>query len=150
MYTGAASSCRSRSKPAAELNHLEEVLVITQKLQREPSVSGSAQVRAADILAQRLPSVPDVLPSVPGNTNEAGNAGRSREANNEAASRNHDLCGNIRHSDWGAGSKQASAGSGAGRGSIRVGEAGVHGGATELPSRTDNNRHASGSCCSSD
>jgi rod shape-determining protein MreC len=61
-------------RPAAELNHLEEVLVITQKLEREPSVAGSAQVRAADILAQRLPSVPDVLPSVPGNTNEAGNA----------------------------------------------------------------------------
>jgi rod shape-determining protein MreC len=61
-------------KPAAALNHLEEVLVITQKLEREPSVAGSAQVRAADILAQRLPSVPDVVPSVPGNTNEAGSA----------------------------------------------------------------------------
>ena len=58
-------------KPAAALNHLEEVLVITQKLDREPSVAGSAQVRAADILAQRLPSVPDA--PAPGNVNEAGN-----------------------------------------------------------------------------
>ncbi len=57
-------------KPAAALNHLEEVLVITQKLEREPSVAGRAQVRAADILAQRLPSVPDAPP--PGSTNEAG------------------------------------------------------------------------------
>ena len=61
-------------KPAAALNHLEEVLVITQKLEREPSVAGSAQVRAADILAQRLPSVPDVVASAPGNTSQAGNA----------------------------------------------------------------------------
>jgi rod shape-determining protein MreC len=57
-------------RPAAELNHLEEVLVITQKLEREPSVAGSAQVRAADILAQRLPSVPDA--PAPGSANQAG------------------------------------------------------------------------------
>ena len=57
-------------RPAAALNHLEEVLVITQKLEREPSVAGSAQVRAADILAQRLPSVPDA--PAPGSANEAG------------------------------------------------------------------------------
>jgi len=61
-------------KPAAALNHLEEVLVITQKLEREPSVAGSAQVRAADILAQRLPSVPDAPAGSPKNTNEAGTA----------------------------------------------------------------------------
>jgi rod shape-determining protein MreC len=47
-------------QPAAALNHLEEVLVITQKLEREPGVtSGAGAARAADILAQRLPSVPD-------------------------------------------------------------------------------------------
>jgi len=46
--------------PAAALNHLEEVLVITQKQEREPATaSGSTAARAADILAQRLPSVPD-------------------------------------------------------------------------------------------
>jgi rod shape-determining protein MreC len=47
-------------QPAAALNHLEEVLVITQKQEREPGVtSGAGAARAADILAQRLPSVPD-------------------------------------------------------------------------------------------
>src|SRR5579864_100300 len=47
-------------RPAASLNHLEEVLVITRKLEREPATaSADTPVRAADILAQRLPSVPD-------------------------------------------------------------------------------------------
>ncbi len=47
-------------QPAASLNHLEEVLIITEKQEREPrTASGSAAARAADILAQRLPSVPD-------------------------------------------------------------------------------------------
>ncbi len=47
-------------QPSASLNHLEEVLIITQKQEREPgAVSGSTAARAADILAQRLPSVPD-------------------------------------------------------------------------------------------
>src|SRR5215472_4896329 len=46
-------------RPAASLNHLEEVLVITKKEQREPAASPAAPLRAADILAQRLPSVPD-------------------------------------------------------------------------------------------
>lgn len=46
-------------RPATSLNHLEEVLVITKKDQREPASSPAAPIRAADILAQRLPSVPD-------------------------------------------------------------------------------------------
>src|SRR6266567_1514987 len=46
-------------KPAAELSHLEEVLVITQKQEHEAPISTASSVRAADILAQRLPSVPD-------------------------------------------------------------------------------------------
>jgi rod shape-determining protein MreC len=50
-------------RPAAALNHLEEVLVITQQLEREPAVAGGEQQRAADILAQRLPSVPDAPPA---------------------------------------------------------------------------------------
>jgi rod shape-determining protein MreC len=45
-------------KPAAALNHLEEVLVITKKEERQAS-SPEPNLRAADILAQRLPSVPD-------------------------------------------------------------------------------------------
>jgi rod shape-determining protein MreC len=48
-----------RIKPAANLSRLEEVLVITE-MQRPDVESADAQtpVRAADILAQRLPSVP--------------------------------------------------------------------------------------------
>src|SRR6266516_5415423 len=45
--------------PAAELRHLDEVLVITKKEEHAAPVSTATSVRAADILAQRLPSVPD-------------------------------------------------------------------------------------------
>ncbi len=48
-----------RVKPSANLSRLEEVLVITQKEERSPSVAESNSVRAVDILTQRLPSVPD-------------------------------------------------------------------------------------------
>jgi rod shape-determining protein MreC len=51
-------------KPAAALNHLEEVLVITKKEQRDAPASTSTPTRAADILAQRLPQVPD-KPAIP-------------------------------------------------------------------------------------
>jgi rod shape-determining protein MreC len=46
-------------KPAADLSRLEEVLVVTERQQRQVAVEDSGRVRAADILAQRLPSVPD-------------------------------------------------------------------------------------------
>jgi rod shape-determining protein MreC len=46
-------------KPAADLSKLEEVLVLTEKRERESSAEDAGHVRAADILAQRLPSVPD-------------------------------------------------------------------------------------------
>jgi rod shape-determining protein MreC len=46
-------------KPSADLNRLEEVLVITQQEEREPVASETtAPLRAADILAERLPKVP--------------------------------------------------------------------------------------------
>jgi rod shape-determining protein MreC len=48
-----------RVKPAADLGRLEEVLVITQQEQREPVLADTQRLRAADILAQRLPSIPD-------------------------------------------------------------------------------------------
>jgi rod shape-determining protein MreC len=46
-------------KPAANLSKLEEVLVLTEKQERESVADDHVRVRAADILAQRLPSVPD-------------------------------------------------------------------------------------------
>jgi hypothetical protein len=61
-------------KPAADLNRIEEVLVVTEKQEREPAVAESGtRVRAADILAQRLPSVPD-KPAVVGGTVPAKSA----------------------------------------------------------------------------
>lgn len=46
-------------KPAANLSRLEEVLVVSEKPEREAVAENGGKVRAADILAQRLPSVPD-------------------------------------------------------------------------------------------
>ncbi len=48
-----------RVKPAADLTRLEEVLIITKIVEKEPETpEPSGPVRAADILAQRLPTVP--------------------------------------------------------------------------------------------
>ena len=63
-----------RVRPAANLSKLEEVLVITQKEEKAPSVTENGTMRAVDILAQRLPSVPDKLPI---SANKAGSDGAS-------------------------------------------------------------------------
>jgi rod shape-determining protein MreC len=52
-----------RVRPAANLSKLEEVLVVTQLVEQEPTQLQSGPVRAADILAERLPSVPDKPPA---------------------------------------------------------------------------------------
>jgi rod shape-determining protein MreC len=46
-------------KPAADLSKLEEVLVLVEKQERQAVVEDTGRVRAVDILAQRLPSVPE-------------------------------------------------------------------------------------------
>ena len=46
-------------KPAASLSRLEEVLVLVQKQERPSLAEEKTRMRAADILAQRLPSVPE-------------------------------------------------------------------------------------------
>src|SRR5260370_7011591 len=53
-------------KPAADLSRVEEVLVVTEKHERQPIAESGATVRAADILAQRLPSVPEKPAAVTG------------------------------------------------------------------------------------
>ena len=61
-------------KPAADLSRLEEVLVVTEKQEREPAVADNGtRVRAADLLAQRLPSVPDKPPVVANAAGEGSN-----------------------------------------------------------------------------
>jgi rod shape-determining protein MreC len=58
-------------KPAANLSKLEEVLVLVEKQEKQATAEGNVHVRAADILAQRLPSVPD-RPAADANAAKAG------------------------------------------------------------------------------
>ncbi|MFZ0317995.1 MAG: rod shape-determining protein MreC [Candidatus Sulfotelmatobacter sp.] len=61
-------------RPSADLSRLEEVLVVTEKQEQKAVVDNGARVRAADILAQRLPSVPDKpAPATPSAPPETGN-----------------------------------------------------------------------------
>ena len=48
-----------RVLPSAQLDHLEEVLVVTNITEQPPDVKDLGPIRASDILAQRLPTVPD-------------------------------------------------------------------------------------------
>src|SRR5579864_8957806 len=68
-------------KPAADLSQLEEVLVLVEKQERQTSADDAVRMRASDILAQRLPSVPD-KPAVDANAilGGAGNSGASTAA----------------------------------------------------------------------
>ena len=52
-------------RPAANLSKLEEVLVLVENKERQATAEETGHVRAADILAQRLPSVPDKPASAP-------------------------------------------------------------------------------------
>ncbi|HKS73348.1 MAG TPA: rod shape-determining protein MreC [Terriglobales bacterium] len=75
-----------RVKPAANLSRLEEVLVITKLEEKTPDVAETGSARAIDILAQRLPSVPDKPAEAPNKPAAAGPAIGKPEANkpNEA------------------------------------------------------------------
>jgi rod shape-determining protein MreC len=55
-----------RVKPAISLSRLEEVLVVTKIDERQVESDRSATARAADILAERLPSVPPKPEKAPG------------------------------------------------------------------------------------
>jgi rod shape-determining protein MreC len=52
-----------RIQPAADLAKLEEVLIVTEVVAREPASAEAGTVRAVDVLAERLPSVPDKPPA---------------------------------------------------------------------------------------
>jgi rod shape-determining protein MreC len=69
-------------KPSAQLNRLEEVLVITKIVEKAPQMNDqSVPVRAIDILAQRLPSVP---PPKPAPENKASAAAQAKPAGTAA------------------------------------------------------------------
>jgi rod shape-determining protein MreC len=75
---------RIKVKSAADLSRLEEVLVVTEKQQAAPVAESGTHVRAADILAQRLPSVPDkpaTPPTPPANGAKATLQPQSATAN---------------------------------------------------------------------
>jgi len=57
--TGSDLFLNIRVRPAANLSKLEEVLVVTKLEEKDMTPAEVAPVRAADILSQRLPSVPD-------------------------------------------------------------------------------------------
>lgn len=63
-------------KPSADLSRLEEVLVLVEKQERQVVADEKVRVRAADILAQRLPSVPPKPPAdaTAGGTTAPGSA----------------------------------------------------------------------------
>jgi rod shape-determining protein MreC len=84
---GSDSFLNIRIRPAANLGKLEEVLVITQEEDKTPVVEQTSPMRAVDILAQRLPSVPDKLPATAGQSTaaETSEAKTSGEATGTAA-----------------------------------------------------------------
>ena len=76
-------------KPATDLSKLEEVLVLVEKQDRQAVAEDSGHRRAADILAERLPSVPDRPPDAssassgaprPATNGVSGTAGASKPA----------------------------------------------------------------------
>lgn len=72
-------------RPAANLGKLEEVLVLTEQQEREAVAEDHGHMRAADILAQRLPSVPDKpATDAAAGTNTPGAAPNSANASSSA------------------------------------------------------------------
>lgn len=75
-----------RVKPSADLRRLEEVLVVTRTDEVTPSVAaGSTPLRAADILSERLPSVPKPTPSPTPKINQPGGAAPQQKKEGAAA-----------------------------------------------------------------
>jgi rod shape-determining protein MreC len=73
-----------RIKPAANLSKLEEVLVLVEKQERQATTEDNGHMRASDILAQRLPSVPD-KPATDANAAKIVGEGAAKPATNIAA-----------------------------------------------------------------
>jgi rod shape-determining protein MreC len=58
VFPGSDLFLNIRVKPAADLSRLEEVLVVTKVDERQATPEQAGPARAADILAERLPTVP--------------------------------------------------------------------------------------------
>ena len=69
-----------RVKPTANLSKLEEVLIVTKVDERQATPDQSGPVRAADVLAERLPTVPPKPAEAPGVAAQSGEALESKPA----------------------------------------------------------------------
>lgn len=83
VATGKDLFLNIKIKPATDLSQLEEVLVLVEKQERQATADDAVRMRASDILAQRLPSVPDkpvteANPAAPGNTGAGATATQPR------------------------------------------------------------------------
>jgi len=76
VSTGSDLFLNIRVRPATNLSKLEEVLVVTKVVERQPSVEQSGSIRAIDILAERLPSVPVKAPEPNAGTSAAGSTAK--------------------------------------------------------------------------
>src|SRR5512146_719654 len=76
-----------RVTPAADLNRLEEVLVVTKIVEKAPDPNDlSGPIRASDILAERLPSVPEKAAEDPKQDGSAGASPASKPPANSTTS----------------------------------------------------------------
>jgi rod shape-determining protein MreC len=85
-------------RPAADLSKLEEVLVLVEKQERQAVADDSTREKAADILAARLPGVPDkpaetnaaaAAPGAEGAAKPAGNAATNTKVSSGPAAAIH-------------------------------------------------------------
>lgn len=86
--TGSDLFLNIRVKPTANLSKIEEVLVVTKLVEKEPDVTQPVGVRkAADILAERLPSVSPKPPQAPaaGVQSPSGKPGETKPPTTTAA-----------------------------------------------------------------
>jgi rod shape-determining protein MreC len=60
--------------PSSQLDHLEEVLVVTKVSEKPPDTQDLGPIRASDILAQRLPTIPE-KPATDANVQPGATAG---------------------------------------------------------------------------
>src|SRR5271166_5691020 len=81
-----------RVVPSARLDQIEEVLIVTKLTEKMPDAKDLAPIRAADILAERLPTVP-----TKSGTDAAGNPKPAQANAGTATSAGNPAAGNVAH-----------------------------------------------------
>ncbi len=100
VSTGSDLFLNIRVRPAADLNRLEEVLVVTRVDEKQAEPDQTTPVRAVDILAQRLPGVPPkpeatVASQTPGAKPGAQNSGTRNPAIQNSGAATKTPAGNL-------------------------------------------------------